>query len=183
LHHYALAPLRPFIITPLCRYPLVPLCPWSIAPSRNYALRPLRSCTITPSHRYALSDTHLSDTHSLPQSEIQPSKLVWPLLSQVSSVPSDICTGWFQRFDCFASPANSPPPRICRKARSPARCAIAKFMVNTTPNQVRYYSAFISFHRIHVVVNLSFPFMAPVARVTHSSIHATLSATIRDSAV
>ena len=36
---------------------------------------------------------------------------------------------------------------------------------------------------MHVVVNDSFPFMALFTRATHSSFRATLSATIRDSAV
>ena len=134
-------------------------------------------------HRLLESHIFLFVQHSLPQSEILQSKLVLPLLSQVSSVPSDNCTGWFQRFDCFTSPAKPPSPRIRRKARSPARYAIAKFMVNTTPNQMQYYSALIFFHRIYVVVNVSFLFMAPFTRVTHFSIHATLSATIRDSAI
>jgi len=56
-------------------------------------------------------------------------------------------------------------------------------MENLAPNQVHHYSAFILFHRIHVVVNVSFPFMAPFIGVTHSSIRAKHSATIRDSAI
>ena len=55
-------------------------------------------------------------------------------------------------------------------------------METLAPNQVHHYSAFIFFHGIHVMVNVSFPFMAPLTRVTHFSIRAALSATIRDSA-
>ena len=48
--------------------------------------------------------------HSLPQSEILPSKSALSLLSLVSSIPSDQCTGWFQRCYCFVSPAKTPLP-------------------------------------------------------------------------
>jgi len=61
-------------------------------------------------HRLLESQFFLFVPHPLPQSESLQSKLVWALLSQVLSVPSENCTVWFQRFDCFVSPAKTPLP-------------------------------------------------------------------------
>jgi len=131
-------------------------------------------------HRLLESHILLFVQHSLPQSEILQSKLVWPLLSQASSLPSENCTGWFQRFDCFTSPAKPPSPHM---PKSEIPCSLRHREIHGEHNSESSAPLFIFFHKIHVVVNVSFPFMAPFTRVTHSSIRATLSSTIGDSTV
>jgi len=118
-------------------------------------------------HRTAVTDWLIS--------KILPSKLVVPLLSQGSSVPSDNWTGWP---NCLTALLARLYPPACRKIKFPACIAIEKPMENKTPSEVHL----ISFHRIYVVVNVSLHIMRPFVRVTHSSFIGTLSATIRDSA-
>ena len=110
------------------------------------------------------------------------SKLALPLLSRISSVPVDHCTGQLQLLDCFANPVIIPLTHN-RKAKSPAHYTIEKVMGNTTLNKEYHYSVFTFFQRIYVVVNISFPFMAPFTRVTCSVFRATPSVAIRDAAV
>jgi len=106
---------------------------------------------------------------------------VLPLLSQAPDIPSDNWTDWLQLFDCFAGPANIPP-HACQKAKSPLYHTVEKSMEKTTPNKANHYSVFV-FHKIYVVVNISFPFMAPFTQVTYSAFRGTLSVAMRDSAV
>ena len=110
------------------------------------------------------------------------SKLALPLLSRIPSVLVDHCTGQLQLSDCLANPVNIPLTHN-RKAKSPACYTIEKSMEKTTPNKEHHYSVFKFFHRIYVVVNISFPFMTLFTQVRHSVFRATLSVTIRDAAV
>jgi len=106
-------------------------------------------------HRLLESQILLSLEHSLSPSEVLRSKLALPLLSHISSVPVDHCTGQLRLFDCFASPVIIPLTHN-RRAKSPARNTIEKVMGNTTPNKKNHYSVFIFFHRIYVVLTFYF---------------------------
>ena len=134
-------------------------------------------------HRLLELHTLLFKKHSLPQSGTLPSRSALPLLAQVSSIASDNCTGSFQQFDCFVSPAKAPLPHAEKPNHMLATPLIEKIMENVTPNQVPILQVSNCFHRAYGVVNVSSPFMGPFTRVTHSSFRETLSATIRDSAV
>jgi len=133
-------------------------------------------------HRLLESHILLVVEHYLSPSEGRQSKLAIPLLSHISSAPVDHCTGQLKLFDFFASPVIIPLTHN-RKAKSPARYTIEKVMGNTTPNKVHHYSVFIFFHGIYVVVNISFPFLAPSIRVTYSARRGTISVAIRGAAV
>jgi len=56
-------------------------------------------------------------------------------------------------------------------------------MENASPKKENHYSVFIIFPSIYVLVNISFPFMAPFTQVAYSGFRATLSVIIRESVV